>query len=324
MVTAERLNPEDRFTVSATSCDVEGSSMYLTSGGEYSAQELMEGLLLASGNDAALALAEAVSGDTDSFSSLMNATASRLGMDGSHFSNPHGLDAEDHYSTAEDLAKLMFACMDDPWISGILSLRSARVGDLVYENHNRLLDRCQGCLGGKTGYTMAAGRCLVSCCEREGMRLVCVTLNDPDDWNDHCSLYDAAFSAYCERDVTDGLRFQVPVVSGEREQTEAAPESLRLLLPRDAEIRLEAELPWFTFAPVRAGERAGVLKAYRDGEILGSVSIKYLEDDPVLPGGRDWGPFHGRKTAKTDRLSGTHVPTGSGGGNSLRTCRAQR
>jgi len=193
-VTILRCDPDESVQIESADCAVEGSSMYLVPGESYSVRELLTGLLLASGNDAAMALARHVAGDVNSFAAMMNRCAAALGMTGSHFVNPHGLNAEGHYATAHDLAALMQACMECPLFRELSALPSAVVKEQSYQNHNKLLTLCPGCVSGKTGYTQLAGRCLVSCAERDGRRFVCVTLNDPNDWEDHCRLYDWAFA----------------------------------------------------------------------------------------------------------------------------------
>lgn len=170
----------------------EGSSMYLRPGEKLTLEMLLYGLLLSSGNDAALAVTECMGG-TVPFVARMNEKAAELGMENTHFANPNGLDDEAHYSTAEDMAKLAAAAMDDPVLRRVASTRTARIGGRTLTNHNKLLSRVEGCVGLKTGYTRAAGRTLVSCAERDGVRLVAVTLQDGDDWNDHASLYEQGF-----------------------------------------------------------------------------------------------------------------------------------
>ena len=170
----------------------EGSSMYLRPGEKLTLETLLYGLLLSSGNDAALAVTECRGGAVP-FVARMNEKAAELGMENTHFANPNGLDDEAHYSTAEDMAKLAAAAMDDPVLRRVASTRTARIGGRTLTNHNKLLSRVEGCVGLKTGYTKAAGRTLVSCAERDGVRLVAVTLQDGDDWNDHASLYEQGF-----------------------------------------------------------------------------------------------------------------------------------
>ena len=277
LVTVEACPLDEELSIRPEWTEVEGSSMYLKAGERYTVRELLEGLLLASGNDAATALACHVAGETTAFSERMNRRAQELGMSGSHFVNPHGLDEEGHYATARDLGRLMAACMQDRRLAPLLAETSAVVKEQTYVNHNRLLTLCPGCVGGKTGYTEAAGRCLVSCCEREGTRLICVTLNDPNDWVDHQVLYNWAFSRYATRDVTAALSFEIPVVSGDKTLLLVEARPLRLFLPRTAQITLTAHLPRFVFAPVAAGEHAGSVQVFRDGERINEAELIYSE-----------------------------------------------
>ena len=187
LVALELGEPSQVITVTAAHM-AEGSSMYLRPGEKLTLEELLYGLLLCSGNDAALAVTECMGGAVP-FVARMNEKAAELGMENTHFANPNGLDDEAHYSTAEDMAKLAAAAMDDPVLRRVASTRTARIGGRTLTNHNKLLSRLDGCVGLKTGYTKAAGRTLVSCAEQAGHRLVAVTLRDGDDWNDHEALY---------------------------------------------------------------------------------------------------------------------------------------
>ena len=191
LVVLEHAAPDDVITVTPDHM-AEGSSMYLRAGETVRVEELLYGLLLCSGNDAALALTECAGGLTP-FVALMNEKAAALGMAHTSFANPNGLDADGHYSTARDMAVLAAAAVENPTFRRICSSRSVTIGQRTMENHNRLLRQGEGCVGLKTGYTQAAGRTLVSCAERDGCRLVAVTLQDGNDWADHAALYDYGF-----------------------------------------------------------------------------------------------------------------------------------
>ena len=224
---------------------VEGSSMYLRAGETYTVEELLYGLMLVSGNDAAIALACHTAGSVAAFAGMMNDKARALGMTSSAFQNPNGLDAEGHYSTARDMAKL----------------------------------------GVKTGYTKTAGRTLVSCAQRGTTQFVCVTLSDPDDWNDHTHLLDWAFENYEYRCVAgDTPVYAVPVLSATVELCAAAPERpAYLLVHPDDPVSLKAELPRFTFAPVEQGVQAGILTATGpDGQSV-TVPLRYAEPAALDP-----------------------------------------
>ena len=172
---------------------IEGSSMYLKAGEKLTVEQILCGLLLASGNDAAEVLA-LHSGSRERFVRWMNELALEIGMEDSSFENPSGLDGEKHLATARDMAKLAAFAMDDPTFARIVSTWEMRTGARTLTNHNKLLRQITGCIGLKTGFTKAAGRTLVSCAEREGVRLVAVTLHDGNDWADHAALYEYGFS----------------------------------------------------------------------------------------------------------------------------------
>ena len=197
LVVLEHAAPDDVITVTPNHM-AEGSSMYLKAGETVRVEELLYGLLLCSGNDAALALTECAGGLTP-FVALMNEKAAALGMAHTSFANPNGLDADGHYSTARDMAVLAAAAVENPTFRRICSSRSVTIGQRTMENHNRLLRQVEGCVGLKTGYTQAAGRTLVSCTERDGCRLVAVTLQDGNDWADHAALYDYGFRLMAPR-----------------------------------------------------------------------------------------------------------------------------
>ena len=196
LVVLEHARLTDTITVTGDHM-VEGSSMYLKPGEVVTVEELLYGLMLCSGNDAALALADCCGG-LETFVAAMNDKAATLGMTGTSFANPNGLDDENHYSTARDMAVLAAYAAENPTFRRICSTRTATVGGRTMTNHNKLLTQVEGCIGMKTGYTRAAGRTLVSCAEREGRRLVAVTLCDGNDWADHKALYEMGFAENTE------------------------------------------------------------------------------------------------------------------------------
>ena len=283
IVVLEHCELDDLVEVDSRSAGIEGSSMYLKAGESYTVEDLLYGLLLVSGNDAASALALHVADSMEEFAELMNAKAAELGMTESSFKNAHGLDEEGHYSTARDMAKLAAYCMGNEDFARIAGTVSHTVGEQTLVNHNRLLREYDGCLGLKTGYTMAAGRTLVTCAERDGARYVCVTLNDPDDWDDHKALYDWAFANYSFAEVIPaGLSYEVPLISGAEMTAQAETEGAAYALIQNGEsYDMELELPAFAFAPISEGERAGRAVACSDGQEIASVRIVYSEDVEV-------------------------------------------
>ena len=227
LVAIEEGKLSDVVTVSREAACTEGSSMYLKEGETLTLEALLYGLLLCSGNDAAAAIAQHVGGSQAGFAELMNRRARELGMEDSSFANPSGLDDEAHYSTARDMARLACAAVNNETFVRIASTRSVTIGGRTMHNHNKLLSRVEGCIGMKTGYTRAAGRTLVSCAQRNGQRLVAVTLQDGNDWADHQALLEYGFSAYpvergtvlgqetARMPVKDGLPASVPLVAAE-------------------------------------------------------------------------------------------------------------
>nr|WP_325301662.1 D-alanyl-D-alanine carboxypeptidase family protein [uncultured Dysosmobacter sp.] len=266
----------DTVRVSSAAAGTEGSSMYLRAGEELTLETLLYGLMLCSGNDAAVAIAEHVGGSVAAFAKKMNETARELGMDNSSFANPNGLDAEGHYSTARDMARLACAAMENETLARIVSTRSVTIGGRTMTNHNKLLGYLDSCVGLKTGYTRAAGRTLVSCAQRNGQRLVAVTLQDGNDWADHQALYEYGFSAYPARraatlgrvlewaEVEDGLSKTVPLVAAD---SFAWPVGQGETL--ETEIRLDRPLR----APLAAGSRVGEAVFTLDGTEVGRVGL---------------------------------------------------
>ena len=181
-------------TVPETAAGTEGSSMYLKSGETLTRRELLYGMMLHSGNDAALTLAISVSGSEAAFVRQMNWRACALNLTQTHFANPHGLDSGENYSTALDLARLAQAALQNEQFRAVVSTKTITCAGRTLTNHNKLLWRYDGCIGVKTGYTRHAGRILVSAAERGGRMLIAVTISDPDDWRDHAALLDYGFA----------------------------------------------------------------------------------------------------------------------------------
>ena len=197
LVAVERaVDLDETVTVKGEWLGSEGSSIYLRAGEEITLRGLLYGLLLQSGNDAAMVIACHTAGSVEEFVELMNRRAAELGMKDSSFANPSGLDHENHYSTPYDMALLARACLDNSTGVELCATKSITVGTRTFVNHNKLLWRCEGCVGMKTGFTEKAGRTLVSAAVRDGQTLICVTLNDGDDWNDHRKLLDYGFRTY--------------------------------------------------------------------------------------------------------------------------------
>ena len=266
LLAAERCDLKAEVEIRPEWLGTEGSNMGLRAGDIRNVEELLYGLLLASGNDAAVALACYMAGDVPTFVQWMNDRAAELGMTGTCFRNPHGLTQEGHRSTARDMGLLACAAMENACFAEIAGCRTREVDGTALRNHNRLLWDYPGAIGVKTGYTEAAGRTLVSCARREGMTLVCVTLNDPADWKDHTALLDWGFSRYIVVRPEE-QSWSVPVISGMTDRVLLRPAAEHSVpVSRIAERRWEAEMPPFVYAPCKAGEELGRAVLLADGE----------------------------------------------------------
>lgn len=265
---------DTQFTVDSDAIHVEGSSMGLVEGDIVTKRALCYGMLLPSGNDAAGAAAVRIAGSYAAFADRMNARAAEIGMTQTHFVTPSGLHDEQHYSTAYDMALLTAAALRNEEFREICSQSSAKVcfGNPPYdrwlENSNKLLTSCEGVIGVKTGFTDEAGRCLVSACERNGVTLICITLNDKDDWNDHARLYDAAFSCVTAQTAPLPRSITLPVAGGTAEtvpvcaQEEVTYGAVGTEMPV---CRWEVEAAPLLYAPVEKGSIAAELVYYCNG-----------------------------------------------------------
>ncbi len=280
-----------RVKISADAVGVEGSSIYLKAGEELTLEDLLYALMLASANDAAAAIAIEVSGSIDKFAELMNERARALGCENTHFTNPHGLDNEEHYTTARDLARITAAALENETFRTIVSTYKRTIpmeggGVRLLLNHNRLLRTEENVIGVKTGFTKRSGRCLVTAAERDGVTVVAVTLHDPDDWRDHTAMLELGLDSYrcdilCE---DDGLVFPVPVTGGTSDfVTARGGERIAVSLPKDApEPRRVVNLSPFVFAPVRRGDRLGYVEWFDgDGNSLGTTELTAAESVPM-------------------------------------------
>lgn len=255
---------------------IEGTSLYLRAGEKLTLETLLYGLLLHSGNDAAVALAASCAGDVETFVGWMNQRAQDLGMTNTHFSDPNGLGDENHYSTALDMARLGAACLQNPTVAKITATRSITLEGRSFTNHNKLLWLYPGCTGMKTGYTRQAGRTLVSSAEKDGQTLICVTLNDRNDWTDHQALLDYGFETFPRQVLAEeGETFrQVPVEGSLLHQVPAVARGEVAWPLREGEtVRTEIDLPASVQAPVTQGEIAGTVTFYVGDRKVGETYL---------------------------------------------------
>lgn len=292
LLSIESGNLDEYFTVDSNAIKVEGSSMGLVEGDIVTKRALCYGMLLPSGNDAANATAVKVAGSVEGFVAMMNEKAEKLGLYDTHFVTPSGLDddTDEHYSTAYDMAMLTREAMRNETFAQMCSEKSVCIeyGNPPYRrwlsNTNKLLGTCEGVNGVKTGFTDKAGRCLVSSCERDGVKLICVTLNAPNDWQDHNRLYNYGCSLLCNVELQcDYYGFSVDVVGGEKQgiicSVKEKPTATILNTQVD-NITSEVFLPRFLYAPVVQGEKVGEIRFYCENEQVAAVDI--LANENVL------------------------------------------
>lgn len=273
-------------TIPASACGIEGSSLYLSSGETMTLRDLLYGLLLASANDAAAALAVLTCGSIDAFADKMNETAIEIGLQNSRFKNPHGLDDPEHFSTARDLAVVTAAALENDSFREIVSTKKSTVpspdgGRRLLVNHNKLLNFLPDCVGVKTGFTKKSGRCLVGAAEREGELLIAVTLNDPNDWNDHLSLFEFGFASLEKKTLLDEgqLVFECPVVNGTSKSVRVCNrDGITLSMPvAGREPEKEVRLPRFLPAPLVKGEIVGYVEYRLNGKTVGESPLVVSE-----------------------------------------------
>lgn len=285
---AEKNNKKVKFT---SEMIAEGSSMYLKLGEVVTLRDLAVGLLLCSGNDAANAAAIAVSGSVDKFAKRMNNRAKSIGMVNTNFANPSGLDHPNHYSTAYDMALLMCEAMENEEFAKITAMKTATVNFtkpsdkmVTYSNHNRLLSMYEHCIGGKTGYTMASGRCLVTVAEKDGLTFVCVTINDRQDYNDHISLYNYGYENYCLTSLDDrNVYYGVNTENGKLLKTTACCNQATNLVTtiEDAtKIKRKVQLKKNLKAPVKKGDKLGKITYSLKGKIVAEHILVSAEENP--------------------------------------------
>lgn len=288
LVALELAAPNTVIAVDGRAVGTEGSSVYLCEGEELTLEELLYALMLESANDAAVAIAIGICGGEEAFVDEMNRKATSLGLSDTHFANPHGLDTEAHYTTAYELAVIARAALENPLLKTIVSTRKTTIphqgtdGVRLLVNHNKMLRQYKGCIGVKTGYTQKSGRCLVSAAERDGVVMIAVTIDSPDDWNDHTKLLDYGFANYrrvalCPADY----QFCLPVVGGKEPYVVLGVEQeASVTLPAAVGvIEQTIECPRHAFAPVKAGDICGHMKFWcdtnNDGvkELIGDVPL---------------------------------------------------
>ena len=301
LVILEQGNLSEIVSVPEEAVGIEGSSMYLKAGEELTVEQLLYGMMLSSGNDAAVALALHTDGSIAAFAQRMNEKAQELGLQHTSFANPNGLDSDENYSTAQDLAKITQAALNTPGFVEIVSAKTIQCGAHYLVNHNKLLWQYDGAMGVKTGYTKKAGRILVGAAEQKGRRLISVTINAPDDWRDHKAMLDEGFSQYQLQTVlSKGQQVgALPVMSGTDASVPvtSAQELTAYLLPGE-QPRIMVSLPLFTYAPVQQGQAVGTVRIRAGETLLGEYDICAAADAEKMDFGAAFGLLWGALTGQ--------------------------
>ena len=288
LVALEHADLSQPVQISEKAVGVEGSSVYLKAGEILTMEQLLCALMLESANDAAAAIAIEIAGDIESFADLMNETAQRIGLTDTHFTNPHGLDNAEHYSSAYDLAMLARYALQNPDFARIVSTYKTNIplggdeGIRVLINHNKMLKYYDGAIGVKTGYTKRCGRCLVSAAARDGVTMIAVTLSAPDDWRDHTAMLDYGFSLYeCAELAQPGqIRCALSCLGSTSESVSASNrDGVSLILPSEhGEITHVIEANRYLCAPVKSGDTVGEIVFFCDGTEIARTPL-YAEED---------------------------------------------
>lgn len=288
LVALEHASLGERVKVGPNAAGVEGSSIYLKAGETWTMEQLLYGLMLQSGNDAAVAIAEHVGGSADGFLAMMNAEAARLGAVDTHFSTVNGLDKAEHYTTAYDLALITAAAMDNADFRRIVASKSAVIGEgdvrRSIRNKNKLLWQMDGANGVKTGYTRGAGRCFVGAAQRDGMQLIAVVLNCGPMFEDSAVLMQDAFAHYSMVTVAQpgaalGAAATVEGQTGSVAYSYADALALPLNADEHGRIIVRVEKPPALQAPVTVGQTVGEAHVYLDGKQIGAVPLVALQGD---------------------------------------------
>ena len=289
LLALEKLDRDKMIAVDDRAIGIDGSSIYLEKDEIMSAEDLIYATLLASANDAAEAIAYEISGDIESFSTLMNERAYGIGARDTNFMNPHGLDADGHYTTAHDLALIAAEALSNPEFRRITSTYKKTIESNIKSrtvvNHNKLLKKYDGCIGVKTGYTQLSGRSLVGAAERDGLTLISVTINAPNDWSDHTALLDYGFNSIKCLTLLNKNEYvrEIPIINGNSATARVTNDKeIKIVCDKSApEPKAEIIMNRYTAAPIKKGDRVGKIVYKIDGITVGESDLISCDDVPL-------------------------------------------
>lgn len=284
LVAIEKGKLDSSVTIDERAVGIEGSSMYFEAGDSLTLEELLYAMMLRSANDAATAIAYHIAGSLEEFANLMNERAAELGLSDTHFENPHGLPAENHFASAKDFAHLTVTALANPTFKKIVSSKAHTVkfsnGKEIYVvNHNKLLKDYNGAIGVKTGYTRSSGRCLVSAAERNGVTFVAVTFNAPNDWSDHKKLLDFGFSEMQKTTALQKGQLRHAVnVAGNGCVDIVNRDEVTLIVGKDAKITYKISARHIEFAPIDTDVAIGYAEIYVDSVLAAKIPLYPTSD----------------------------------------------
>lgn len=285
IVALEKGDLSSKVTVSRMAASIGGSSFHLIVGETMSLENLLYGLLLPSGNDAAIAIAEHIGGDVETFVEMMNQKAREIGAENTSFKNPHGLDEPGHYTTARDLALITRYALNIPKFKEIVSTKDIVINEGKYPRHiyntNRLLRISDNIDGVKTGYTGKAGKCLVATAQKNGFRLISIVLGAQDHFSTSLRLINYGFDNYELKKLAskDSVYAAVPVKGGiVKKAVAVAGEDVTLPLSEKEKVRINISVPPFIQAPVYKNQVLGEIQIYVDSKLIYSAPLVSIYD----------------------------------------------
>lgn len=274
---------------------IEGTAIGFSVGDKITVEDLCYAMLLESGNDAAVLVAEYIAGSEEAFSILMNKKALQIGMHSTNFVTASGLDDENHYTTAYDMALLGAYAVKNEVFSDICSTKTYKAEFIspditrTFSNHNRLLRECEGVFGIKTGFTKKSGRCLVSACRRNGKTLVAVTLNAPDDWNDHKMLYDYGYSLYESKQIKTDLNKKITIYGSDKKSVNiTAGADIELFVRKNKTLTIRFDIRKYIYAPIKKYDSIGTLIVLNGGHKIKEIPIYSTENAEVIKNAEEY------------------------------------